>query len=154
LDIGRSWGDFRNRWVLETRDFLDQRNAAAEVVRDTAVRPQEAVRRHPELAGTYLNLRAAQIAGGSFATQRISSVSSTRCDPFWRAISSAVSPYSRFTCVSVPAPGGRLSGGGRTSHADCRGLTSSMEATEVLDGTRRGRMPRVAAGGCIGCRAA
>jgi hypothetical protein len=53
---------FRNRWVLETREFLDRRSTAAQAVRDPSVRPQEAVRSHPELAGTYLNLRAAELA--------------------------------------------------------------------------------------------
>jgi len=56
----------RHRWVLETEAFLKQRSTAAEVVRDCSVRPQEAVRRYPELAGTYLNLRAAQIAARVF----------------------------------------------------------------------------------------
>ena len=56
----------RNRWVLETQEFLKQRSTAAEVVRDGSVRPEEAVRRYPELAGTYLNLRAAQIAARVF----------------------------------------------------------------------------------------
>ena len=52
----------RNRWVIERRDFIDEREAAAEVLRDTRIAPKEAVKSHPELAGTYLNLRAAEIA--------------------------------------------------------------------------------------------
>lgn len=56
---------FRNRYTLETREFMDRRGAAAEVVRDLSVRPQDAVRGHPELTGTYLNLRAAEIAARS-----------------------------------------------------------------------------------------
>jgi hypothetical protein len=35
---------------------------AAEMVRDESVGPREAVRQRPELAGTYLNLRAAELA--------------------------------------------------------------------------------------------
>jgi hypothetical protein len=53
---------YRNRWVLEKREFFEQRAAAARVVRDESVAPQAAVRQHPELAGTYLNLRAADLA--------------------------------------------------------------------------------------------
>jgi len=53
---------FRNRWVLETQTFFDERAAAAQVVRDGTVEPREAVRQHPGLAGTYLNLRAAELA--------------------------------------------------------------------------------------------
>jgi hypothetical protein len=55
-------GAFRNRWIIEKQSFFEARAAAAEVVRDEAVRPREAVRQHPELAGTYLNLRAAELA--------------------------------------------------------------------------------------------
>jgi len=53
---------FRNRWVIEKESFFEARAAAAQVVRDAGVGPREAVRQHPELAGTYLNLRAAELA--------------------------------------------------------------------------------------------
>ena len=53
---------FRNRWVVEKESFFQARAAAAEVVRNAAIGPREAVREHPELAGTYLNLRAAELA--------------------------------------------------------------------------------------------
>jgi hypothetical protein len=53
---------YRNRWVIEKREFFEQRATAAQLVRDAAIGPREAVRQHPELAGTYLNLRAAELA--------------------------------------------------------------------------------------------
>jgi hypothetical protein len=53
---------FRNRWVIEKQSFFEARAVAAQIVRDEAVGPREAVRQHPELAGTYLNLRAAELA--------------------------------------------------------------------------------------------
>ena len=53
---------FRNRWVIEKQSFFEARTAAARIVRNEAVGPREAVRQHPELAGTYLNLRAAELA--------------------------------------------------------------------------------------------
>lgn len=53
---------YRNRWVLEKREFFEQRAEAAQIVRDEAIGPREAVRDRPELAGTYLNLRAAELA--------------------------------------------------------------------------------------------
>ena len=56
---------FRNRWVIEKQSFFEARAAAAGVVRDAAVEPREAVRQRPELAGTYLNLRAAELASRS-----------------------------------------------------------------------------------------
>lgn len=52
----------RNRWVIETKQFLDAREAAAAVVRNPQIRPQEGVRSHPQLAGTYINLHAAELA--------------------------------------------------------------------------------------------
>lgn len=53
---------YRNRWVIEKREFFEKRAAAADIVRDVSVGPRDAVRYHPELAGTYLNLRAAELA--------------------------------------------------------------------------------------------
>jgi putative DNA primase/helicase len=53
---------FRNRWVIEKQSFFEARVAAAQLVRDEGVAAREAVREHPELAGTYLNLRAAELA--------------------------------------------------------------------------------------------
>jgi hypothetical protein len=45
---------------LRKKSFFEARAAAAQIVRDEAVGSREAVRQHPELAGTYLNLRAAE----------------------------------------------------------------------------------------------
>jgi hypothetical protein len=52
----------RNRWVIEKREFLEAREAAAAIFRDSRVEPKAAVASHPELAGSYLNLHAAEIA--------------------------------------------------------------------------------------------
>ena len=52
----------RNQWVIEKSSFFAERAAAAQLFRDEAIGPREAVRQHPELAGTYLNLRAAELA--------------------------------------------------------------------------------------------
>ena len=53
---------FRNRWVIEKRSFFEERERAASVVRNEAIQPTEAVRERPELAGTYLSLKAAELA--------------------------------------------------------------------------------------------
>jgi hypothetical protein len=53
---------FRNRWVIEKRSFFEERERAASVVRNEAIQPTQAVRERPELAGTYLSLRAAELA--------------------------------------------------------------------------------------------
>jgi Large polyvalent protein-associated domain 7 len=50
----------RNRWIIEKRQFLEQRAEAAKVIRDgTDLR--EAMRTRPELAGTFLQLHVAQL---------------------------------------------------------------------------------------------
>jgi putative DNA primase/helicase len=53
---------FRNRWVIEKQSFFEVRALAAQIVRDEGITAREAVRERPELAGTYLNLRAAELA--------------------------------------------------------------------------------------------
>jgi hypothetical protein len=45
---------------------LKPRAAAPQIVRDECIGSREAVQQHPELAGTYLNLRAAELASRAF----------------------------------------------------------------------------------------
>lgn len=52
----------RNRWIIETRKFFEGRAEAARIVRDATVAPKQAVKQHPELAGTYLQVHAAELA--------------------------------------------------------------------------------------------
>lgn len=52
----------RNRWVVEKREFFERRTAAAMAVRNAQLDPREAVKTHPELVGTYLQIRAAELA--------------------------------------------------------------------------------------------
>jgi hypothetical protein len=56
----------RNRWVIEKRGFLEERAEAARIVRDGSVDPKQAVKTHPELVGTYLQVRAAELAAKRF----------------------------------------------------------------------------------------
>jgi hypothetical protein len=51
----------RNGWIIEKREFLKERAQAARVLRDASVDQQHAVKRHPELLGTYLQLHAAEL---------------------------------------------------------------------------------------------
>lgn len=51
----------RNRWIIERADFLAERAAAARVFRDSAIKAAEAVKEHPELQGSYLQLQAAKL---------------------------------------------------------------------------------------------
>jgi hypothetical protein len=53
---------FRSGWVIEKQSFFEGRAEAAQIVRDEGIAAREALREHPELAGTYLNLRAAELA--------------------------------------------------------------------------------------------
>jgi hypothetical protein len=56
----------RQGWVIETRNFFEARARAAETLRNPAIKSTEGVRRHPELAGSYLALNAARIAASGF----------------------------------------------------------------------------------------
>ena len=47
----------RNQWIVERKDFLDERQRMAEVLRNTETPAADAIRRHPELEGSYLQLQ-------------------------------------------------------------------------------------------------
>ena len=64
--IDRDLETHRNRWIIEKRGFFDARAEAARTVRDTSIEPKQAVRRHPELVGTYLQVHAAELAAKQF----------------------------------------------------------------------------------------
>jgi len=51
----------RNRWTVERSDFLAERAAAAQTFRDARVKPSDAIKSHPELQGSYLQLQAAKL---------------------------------------------------------------------------------------------
>jgi putative DNA primase/helicase len=53
---------YRNRWMIEKTQFLMERASAAQVVRNDGIDPKTAVRAQPQLAGTYVTLRAAELA--------------------------------------------------------------------------------------------
>lgn len=57
----------RGHWVIERRDWFDERSAAAEALRDAGVSRREAIRNHPELLGAYWALDSA----GKVAEARI-----------------------------------------------------------------------------------
>lgn len=65
-DAGRVIGENelganRNAWIVEKRDFFRERAQASRVLRDSNVDRQAAVKQHPELLGTYLQLHAAEL---------------------------------------------------------------------------------------------
>jgi len=64
--IERDLETHRNRWILEKRAFFEARAEAARTVRDATVNPKQAVQKHPELVGTYLQVRAAELAAKQF----------------------------------------------------------------------------------------
>lgn len=55
-------GAHRNAWIVEKRDFFRERAQASRVLRDPSVDRRAAVKQHPELLGTYLQLHAAELA--------------------------------------------------------------------------------------------
>ncbi|MBM0105786.1 hypothetical protein JM946_13680 [Steroidobacter sp. S1-65] len=50
-----------HRYAIETRDFFDERERLSRVVRDASLSPKLATHHHPQLAGTYLQLRLAEL---------------------------------------------------------------------------------------------
>lgn len=62
----RDLATHRNRWIVEKRAFFDARAEAAMTLRDRAIDPKQAVKRYPELVGTYLQVRAAELAARRF----------------------------------------------------------------------------------------
>jgi putative DNA primase/helicase len=64
--IERDLETHRNRWIMEKRGFFQARAEAARAVRDTSIDPKQAVRQHPELVGTYLQVHAAELAAKRF----------------------------------------------------------------------------------------
>ena len=58
----RDLDTIRNRWIVEKREFFQERAAAAQTLRDQSVDPKQGARKHPELLGTYLQMHAAEIA--------------------------------------------------------------------------------------------
>jgi hypothetical protein len=57
----------RGHWIVERREYFDERAAAAQLLRDPRASRREAVRNHPELAGAYWALDSAR----KVATERI-----------------------------------------------------------------------------------
>jgi len=49
----------RGHWIIERREFFDERAAAAEALRDARASRREVIRNHPDLAGAYWALDAA-----------------------------------------------------------------------------------------------
>jgi hypothetical protein len=64
--VERDLETHRNRWILEKSPFFEAREDAARTVLDTSIEPKQAVKNHPELVGTYLQVRAAELAAKQF----------------------------------------------------------------------------------------
>ena len=60
-EVGREeLGVHRNKWILETKEFLDRRFGMADTFRNVAITAAEAVKQYPELEGSYLQLQMAR----------------------------------------------------------------------------------------------
>lgn len=53
---------YRNRWLVERQDFIQERESIARVIRDPTIDAPSAVKQHPNLVGTYMELQAAKLA--------------------------------------------------------------------------------------------
>lgn len=47
----------RNQWIVERKNFLDERQRMADVLRNTEMPAADGIRRHPELEGSYMQLQ-------------------------------------------------------------------------------------------------
>ncbi|MBV6418384.1 MAG: hypothetical protein CMLOHMNK_03215 [Steroidobacteraceae bacterium] len=47
----------RNQWIVERKNFLDERQRMADVLRNTETPAADGIRRHPELEGSYMQLQ-------------------------------------------------------------------------------------------------
>jgi putative DNA primase/helicase len=57
-EIGREEiATHRNEWSVERKSFLDERRKLADVVRDPSISASDALKHHPELEGSYLQLQ-------------------------------------------------------------------------------------------------
>jgi putative DNA primase/helicase len=52
----------RNRWLVEKQEFFDSRARAAQILLNPSTTPKQGVKDHPELVGTYLQIKAAELA--------------------------------------------------------------------------------------------
>ena len=52
----------RNQWIVEKYGFFESRAEAARTLRDASIDAKQAVKRHPELVGTYHQVQAAELA--------------------------------------------------------------------------------------------
>lgn len=69
-EVGRDeLGVHRNKWILETKEFLDRRFRMADTFRNASISAAEAVKQYPELEGSYLQLQMARVG----VEQRITS---------------------------------------------------------------------------------
>jgi hypothetical protein len=60
-EVGRDEiGVHRNKWILETKEFLDRRFGMADTFRNVSITAAEAVKQYPELEGSYLQLQMAR----------------------------------------------------------------------------------------------
>lgn len=59
-EVGREELDtHRNQWLVERKDFLDRRFKMADLFRNASVSALEAIKKYPELEGSYLQLQIA-----------------------------------------------------------------------------------------------
>jgi hypothetical protein len=113
---------YRNRWIVETRDFLRQREEVSRVVRDPNITVEEAIKRHPNLVGTYLELHAAKLAARELYPHE-----EDRAKFVARVRNQLADEIARGEAFSVP----------RVKNADARGGTAETSRN------RKAREPRV-----------
>jgi hypothetical protein len=113
---------YRNRWIVETRDFLRQRADVSRVIRDPNIPVDEATKKHPNLVGTYMELHAAKLAA-----RELYSHEEDRAKFVARVRNQLADEIARGESFSVP----------RVKSVDAR------DGTTETARSRKGREPRV-----------
>ncbi len=60
----------KNHWMVEKREFFEERAQMARVLRDTSIAPTQGVEQRPQLAGTYATLKLAEEYANSAIADR------------------------------------------------------------------------------------
>ena len=102
----------RNRWAIEKASYFAERAVTARVLREAHQDVQRVAREHPELAGTYLTLKAAE----EFAAERIQNHDERK-----RFVAAVADKITRAAERGEPLPRARLKDRSRDANKELPG---------------------------------
>jgi hypothetical protein len=105
---------YRNRWIIEKQEFLRERAEVARVVRDPTVDVATAIKQHPYLAGTYVELQAAKLSAPHIYPDKqdqdrfVARIRQTLADEIERGEAYSVTPAPKRARTQEPAVRDRI----------------------------------------------